>query len=1001
MFKAVKQKACIEMNGSKLKIRTNALEQTNNLDSSENDKDMGSDENQLGGNILIGNYDFLKELEITENGMAILDLSSLEQLETLTCNYNKLKELIINGKSLKTLTAKHNKIVTIKALSPPTKLANIDISYNDFEELPDWLGACSNLTSLQGDHNKLWTIDNIFATDGFQKLHTFSVAYNQLTSLNSLSHIFGTVSHLHMQCNKLQKLSDNFFAITCKTLKVLNVSCNNLSTIGEATGCNETWALEELYLSNNSLNENIFPTFADAKKLRIVHAAYNKIRELPENILQNWCDLEILVLSGNKLQNLPEKICALSKLEVLRLHSNLLKKTPSLTRLTNLKVLDLAHNQLDHVNLLNIMPKSIKYLDISCNLQLQFDERQVKMCQTIKKMSLVDVTGKNRACLPTTTKFEELKDNSNITTRQQPWTLGFTETTGKCRKLQVKQIRLSNYADDEGLFGMLESETLGGGVTTALVNLVPQVLKHERGVKATAKEYMKYTLHSVYQRLASERECEDLHIALCHITKETACLKDYMRPKRTRRYVLRVASFGNIKAYLVRKTTTICLTSTAYKTKLANIARSDAAAKDAVNVNARLIQPTIHETYLTNEDEFVVVCNASLWQVMDINRVIVELRKEANVVLAAKRLQDMAQSFGAVENLSVIIIRFRYIGTDVDDLLKELKQTVRKNPLSQQFSNDDKLSIASHRLIGRCAPRQALIGGGGGGGGASQMKCDRSSPSGQSDNTHNYLNNNNSNRTLIQNEEYAFATEHVIEEDDVDDLEILHETESVLSEEQFKCWEYMLEQNTQLLFDKELNTITKSITKSSKSDMIAELANIEQEDKSEYKESNLLKNFGNRFISHSSPQLLYSEIKQPLTTFAHKQQEKRFQRQQQQHPHHQMHHQRQQQQQQPHQQQLSFLSKHFGSCRSFQTQSRYNLFESKSQNSLNISGLPTKWSGGPNAAYFGSLQRLMPYNLEYDFTLTQDRTAFDEEDDEFNDQDDRMKKYWGIATTEL
>lgn len=28
------------------------------------------------------------------------------------------------------------------------------------------------------------------------------------------------------------------------------------------------------------------------------------------------------------------------------------------------------------------------------------------------------------------------------------------------------------------------------------------------------------------------------------------------------------------------------------------------------------------------------------------------------------------------------------------------------------------------------------------------------------------------------------------------------DSDSALSEEQFKCWEYMLEQNTQLLFDK-------------------------------------------------------------------------------------------------------------------------------------------------------------------------------------------------------
>lgn len=847
----------------------------------------------------------------------------------------------------------------IKALSPPSQLLNIDISNNDFEELPDWLGACSNLESLYVEHNRLWTTDNIFAKDGFHKLHTFSLAYNQLTTLNVSTLIFGAVAHLHLQCNKLQKLPDNFFAITHKTLKLLNVSCNNLCAIGDSQETKDGWCLEELYLSNNNLNENIFSIFVGARQLRIIHAAYNNIRELPENIIRNWNDLQVLVLSGNKLQNLPENICVLTKLEVLRLHSNLMHKTPSLSKLVNLKVLDLAHNQLDHVNLLSIMPKNIKYLDLSCNLQLQFDERQVQMCQSLKKMSLVDVTGKNRSCLPTN-KLAEMKDNNVL---RQPWTTGFTETTGKCRKLLVKQVRLCNFAEDEGLFGMLESATLGA-VTTALVNLVPQILSHERSVKETAKEYMKYTLLSVYQRLANERGCEDMHIALCHIVKESTGLKDYMRPKRSKRFILRVASIGNIEAHLVRKTSTICLTSNSYN---ATLTKADNCKGSA---NVFITDPTIYETFLSNDDEFLVICNGNIWRVMDIERVIQEIRREENIVLAAKRLQDIAQSFGANENLSVIIVRFRYIGTDVDDLLKELKQTVLKNPITQNMNCDDKVSIGSQRLIGRCSPRQILMG--------AIMKIDRSSPSGQSDQVQSFVNKG------VHGEEYAFATEHMLEEDG-DELEILHETDSVLSEEQFKCWEYMLEQNTQLLFDKELNTISKSITKSHNSEVPVEL-NIGQ-DKSEYKESNLMKSFGNRFISHSSPQLLYSEIKKPLTTFTHKHLEKRQQRQQ-------------QQQQEKHQQQVSFLSKHFGSCRSFQTQSKCNLFESKSQNSVNV-GLSTKWSGGPNAAYFGSLQRLMPYNLEYDFAVTQDRTAFNEEDDEYDELDDRMKKYWGIATTEL
>lgn len=57
MIKSAKQKACIEMTGSKLKIITNTLEQLSIKESNSNEKKLDSDETQLGGNLLIGNYD--------------------------------------------------------------------------------------------------------------------------------------------------------------------------------------------------------------------------------------------------------------------------------------------------------------------------------------------------------------------------------------------------------------------------------------------------------------------------------------------------------------------------------------------------------------------------------------------------------------------------------------------------------------------------------------------------------------------------------------------------------------------------------------------------------------------------------------------------------------------------------------------------------------------------------------------------------------------------------
>lgn len=143
-----------------------------------------------------------------------------------------------------------------------------------------------------------------------------------------------------------------------------------------------------------------------------------------------------------------------------------------------------------------------------------------------------------------------------------------------------------------------------------------------------------------------------------------------------------------------------------------------------------------------------------------------------------------------------------------------------------------------------------------------------------------------------------------------------------LNDDQFRCWEYMLEQNTQLLFNKELDTLT---TASARTQL-------------------------RRNQSRSTPQLLTSPN---LSTF---------------------------------------LSKRFGSARSF------NPILSPVAPVMRFGSGRRIFNGGPNAAYFGSLQRLMPYNLEYDFAVIQERGGAL---DSLEQDAGRMQQYWGVATTEL
>uniref|UniRef100_A0A1A9W036 PPM-type phosphatase domain-containing protein n=1 Tax=Glossina brevipalpis TaxID=37001 RepID=A0A1A9W036_9MUSC len=917
--------------------------------------------NQLSGSILIGNYTYLTQLEVSENEMEVLDLSSLAQLETLKCSHNKLMELIINGNNLVSLQADNNCLQQISASPVPQKLCEVNISSNYFIELPKWLNECERLENLNASHNQLQKITDFILTSKTSTLKSLNLSYNRLRIIEKLSGRFVTLQSLQLQSNELQLLTDNLFSITNKSLKELNISCNKLqvlphsSTETTTNDGNANMVLEDIRVSNNNLDDRIFEALFRATNLKIFHAAYNKISKISADFVDICCNLEELILCGNLLQQLPEEISKLKCLEVLRLHSNLLLSIPPLNQISTLKVLDLAHNHLNHLDLLSVLPRHLKYLDLSCNFQLQVDEQQVKMCRNQRKWSLIDVTGKNRSNLPTNGQAEHKEYNS---AQRPPWLIGFSETPGKCRKLLVVQLREMKFRTDEALLGMFAIGVSASASATKMASIVPKLFQQERSIKDNIGQYMKYTLLALQKKLNNQSITDAM---LCHIARENARCKDFVRAQKTKRYVLRVASIGKISAYLIRRTANLQLINYPQDSCLISLSKTP--------------DPTVTECILNNDDEYLVIGNAALWSVMDIDRVAREIRKEENVILAAKRMQDIAQSFGAKDNLSIIVVRFKNIGTDVDFLIKELKQIVRKKPqplnptnTTSAFPNVCKRTCCDRSIT--CRHRLGVIRPLAGLG----ARSDRSSPSGQSDPALSVV-----NQKLENDGEYILAHARVLEE--TTEMEMLDETDSALSEEQFKCWEYMLEQNTQLLFDKELNTISKTFTKNRN----AIDRKINKTPERFDLKSSLLKPNNQKFISNSSPQLLYTEAKKPLgtTSFA-------FQNNNNNHNYHHHHHQHQ----------PSFLSKHFGSSRSFGT--GYNLFsDAKSRDSLTSAAF-SKFSGGPNAAYFGSLQRLMPYNLEYDFNLTQERPVHGEDDDDqFNEQESRIRKYWGVATTEL
>lgn len=70
----------------------------------------------------------------------------------------------------------------------------------------------------------------------------------------------------------------------------------------------------------------------------------------------------------------------------------------------------------------------------------------------------------------------------------------------------------------------------------------------------------------------------------------------------------------------------------------------------------------------------------SLWNVMSIEEAVAEVRSLPSPVLAAKRLQDLAQGYGCNENLSIMVLRFHNFSLN-QDLIREIKFSTMSNKI--------------------------------------------------------------------------------------------------------------------------------------------------------------------------------------------------------------------------------------------------------------------------------------------------------------------------------
>ncbi|XP_030858740.1 PH domain leucine-rich repeat-containing protein phosphatase 2 isoform X3 [Gorilla gorilla gorilla] len=588
-------------------------------------------------------------VDLRDNRLTDLDLSSLCSLEQLHCGRNQLRELTLSGFSLRTLYASSNRLTSVNVYPVPSLLTSLDLSRNLLECVPDWACEAKKIEVLDVSYNLLTEVPvRILSSLSLRKL---MLGHNHVQNLPTLvEHI--PLEVLDLQHNALTRLPDTLFS-KALNLRYLNASANSLESLPSACTEEESLSmLQLLYLTNNLLTDQCIPVLVGHLHLRILHLANNQLQTFPASKLNKLEQLEELNLSGNKLKTIPTTIANCKRLHTLVAHSNNISIFPEILQLPQIQFVDLSCNDLTEILIPEALPATLQDLDLTGNTNLVLEHKTLDIFSHITTLKI------DQKPLPTT--------DSTVTSTF--WSHGLAEMAGQRNKLCVSALAMDSFAEGVGaVYGMFDGDR-NEELPRLLQCTMADVLLEEVQQSTNDTVFMANTFLVSHRKLGMAGQKLGSSALLCYIRPDTA------DPASS--FSLTVANVGTCQAVLCRGGKPVPLSKVfsleqdpeeAQRVKDQKAIITEDNKVNGVTCCTRMLgctylypwilpKPHISSTPLTIQDELLILGNKALWEHLSYTEAVNAVRHVQDPLAAAKKLCTLAQSYGCQDNVGAMVV---------------------------------------------------------------------------------------------------------------------------------------------------------------------------------------------------------------------------------------------------------------------------------------------------------------------------------------------------------